>query len=249
MDYSKKIGIVIPIANEADTFYQFIARLKKTIDRLDKVKVYLILDNASKDNSLQLSKDLEKEDKRFITVFAPQNTNVVDAYLRGYSEAYKMGNDWIVEMDAGLSHEPEEILTFLEFLDKGYDCVYGSRFIEGGKMLNCSFKRKILSKYGTYFSNVLLGTDYHDMTSGFQGFKSDVVKKLLDYKLKSKAHFFQTEVKYLLRNFKFVEIPITYSSPSPRVSTKSILNSIHVLCYYFKERLLARSKQIQKYDA
>jgi dolichol-phosphate mannosyltransferase len=70
------------------------------------------------------------------------------------------------------------------------------------------------------------------------------VKELLDYPLLSKAHFYQTEVRYLLRQKRYIEVPIHYRAPSPSVSKKAIYNSISVLLHYFMKRLSFQSKTI-----
>ena len=100
--------------------------------------------------------------------------------------------------------------------------------------------RRTLSKVGTILSNILLGTRMYDMTSGFQGFHASVVADLLNYQLLSKAHFYQTEVRYLLRKKRFAEIPIHYQAPSPSVSKRAISNSISVLKHYFIQRLFSK---------
>jgi dolichol-phosphate mannosyltransferase len=81
----------------------------------------------------------------------------------------------------------------------------------------------------------------YDMTSGYQGFHREVVGLLLNYQLLSKAHFYQTEVRYLLRKKRFAEIPIHYQSPSPSVSDKAIKNSFSVLGHYFFKRLESKA--------
>jgi dolichol-phosphate mannosyltransferase len=199
-----------------------------------------VVDNVSKDNTLELCHQLSQSDKRFITVFAPENKNVVDAYLRGYREALKNNHDYIIEMDAGLSHNPETLPVFLKYLNYGYECVFGSRFIEGGSMGDSPYNRRNLSKGGTVLSNLLLGTKLHDMTSGYQGFTKEVAEKFTSYHLKSTAHFYQTEIRYLLRKRKQIEIPIHYKAPSPRVSKNAIRNSFAVLFYYFWRRITFR---------
>jgi len=85
----------------------------------------------------------------------------------------------------------------------------------------------------------------YDMTSGFQGFHANVVEKFVDYKLLSQAHFYQTELRYLLRKTRFAEIPIHYKAPSPNVSKKAISNSFSVLFHYFFKRLKFNSKIIK----
>jgi dolichol-phosphate mannosyltransferase len=235
----KKINwaVIIPMANEENEFALFTSEVASILDELHSGKVYLVTDTVSKDRTKELCDSLAAKDNRFVSVYAPENKNVVDAYIRGYREAYKGGHEFIIEMDAGLSHDPKVIPLFLESFATGNECVFGSRFIKGGSMGDSPFKRKFLSVAGTLLSNFLLGTKLKDMTSGFQGFSREVVGKLINYPLLSKAHFYQTEVRYLLRKRKQVEIPIQYKAPSPRVSENAIKNSISVLAHLFIKRI------------
>ena len=77
----------------------------------------------------------------------------------------------------------------------------------------------------------------YDMTSGYQGFHVGIVEKFVRYKLLSEAHFYQTELRYLLRKTRYAEIPIHYRAPSPGVNRKAIRNSLTVLLHYFFLRL------------
>ncbi len=244
MFHKTDFAIVTPMANESDGFDEFIGAISKVLDLLESGKVYFVVDNVSKDNTLELCKKLSKKDSRFVTVWAPENRNVVDAYIRGYQEAVNNGHEFIIEMDAGLSHDPRAIPMFLRVLNEGNECAFGSRFISGGSIQDSSWKRSLLSKGGTTLSNLLLGTTMHDMTSGYQGFHVDIVKRFLAYKLLSKAHFYQTELRYLLRKTRYIEVPIHYRSPSPSVSKKAIKNSFQVLFHYFFLRLRSKSVSI-----
>ena len=236
-------AIIIPMANESKEFDFFINKLKDTLDFTKSGHVYLIVDNVSKDNTRELCEELSNTDERFTTVRAPENKNVVDAYIRGYKEAAPF-HDFIIEMDAGMSHDPAAIPMFLRVLNEGNECAFGSRFINGGSIWQSSFKRRFLSKAGTFLSNILLGSKMKDMTSGYQGFHVSVVRQLLNYKLLSTGHFYQTEVRYLMRKLRYIEVPIHYKAPSPSVSNRSILNSVSVLLHYFFCRLKFKSKSI-----
>lgn len=239
---NKTFAVVIPLANEEDTFDKFTSRLIETLDSIvQKSTVYMVIDNVSKDNTLQLCKELSARDSRFVTVWAPENRNVVDAYIRGYKEALKGNFDYIIEMDGGLSHDPHALPMFIRNLNEGHNCVYGSRFINGGSIFDSNWKRSVLSRGGTILSNMLLGTGMKDMTSGYMGFHADVARKFVEYDLLSKAHFYQTEVRYLLRKERSIEVPIHYMAPSPRVSDKAIKNSFSVLFHYFLLRLKNKS--------
>jgi dolichol-phosphate mannosyltransferase len=234
-------ALVIPMANEEGEFHLLTGELKKILNRLNSGTVYFVVDDVSSDKTLELCNQLSAIDKRFITIWAPENKNVVDAYIKGYRNAYDNGHEIIIEMDAGLSHDPRAVPMFLRVLNEGNECAFGSRFINGGSIQDSSFTRIFLSKFGTFLSNALLGSHMCDMTSGFQGFHASVVKLFLDYPLKSEAHFYQTEIRYLLRKKRYAEIPIHYRAPSPSVSRKAIRNSIRVLLYYFFKRLFGKA--------
>lgn len=238
-------AVVTPMANEQEDFHSFISSLTQVLNMLECGRVYLIVDKVSKDNTLELCKNLSAADNRFYTVWAPENKNVVDAYINGYKEALKNKHEIIIEMDAGLSHDPKALPMFLRVLNEGNECAFGSRFINGGSIFDSNAKRTTLSKFGTTLSNLLLGTKMYDMTSGYQGFHADIVEKFVEYSLLSKAHFYQTELRYLLRKSRYAEIPIHYRAPSPSVSKKAIYNSLSVLFYYFMLRLKSRSQLIK----
>jgi dolichol-phosphate mannosyltransferase len=238
-------AVVIPMANEQEEFQPFVSSLTEVLDMLEGGTVYFIVDTVSKDNTLELCTAQSAKDSRFVTVWSPENKNVVDAYLRGYKDALKNKHEFIIEMDAGLSHDPKALPMFLRVLNEGNECAFGSRFINGGSICDSTWKRTFLSKIGTILSNVLLGSKMYDMTSGFQGFHASIVEKFLAYRLLSKAHFYQTELRYLLRKTRYAEIPIHYRAPSPSVSTKAIFNSMAVLLHYFVLRLKCKAPVIK----
>ena len=244
MIYSNDWAVIVPMANEAPDFEAFIGVLRPVLDRLGGGKVYFVVDNASKDNTLELCQNLAAQDSRFLVIWAPENKNVVDAYLRGFRTAYDAGHEIIIEMDGGLSHDPRALPMFLRVLHEGNECAFGSRFCNGGSMADSPLKRRLLSKTGTFLSNWLLGTKMDDMTSGFQGFHRNIIGLLLAYPLRSRAHFYQTEVRYLLRKHRYAEVPIHYRAPSNSVSKKAIRNARETLLYYFFKRLSGHPVQL-----
>jgi dolichol-phosphate mannosyltransferase len=243
--YQSNWAAIVPMANEEEDFDLFIAEMTKILDRLESGTVYIVIDTVSTDSTLNLCKALSLRDPRFKTVWAPENRNVVDAYMRGYREAFEQGHEIIIEMDAGMSHDPKAIPMFIRVLNEGNECAFGSRFINGGSMVDSPLKRRLLSRGGTLLANLLLGTRLFDMTSGYQGFHADVVAKLLKHKFLSTAHFYQTEVRYLLRKHRYFEIPIHYKAPSPRVSKNAIRNALRSLRFYFTKRIFGHPVTIE----
>lgn len=232
---------VVPMANEETDFAEFIRVFSATLDYIGNGTVYFVVDTVSKDRTRALCESLSATDPRFRTIWAPENRNLVDAYLRGFREAVGAGHDFIIEMDAGMSHDPRAIPMFLRVLCEGNECAFGSRYINGGSMSDSPFTRRVLSKGGTIAAQLLLGSRLSDMTSGFQGFHRSILERLLAQPLLSKAHFYQTEVRYLLRRQRIIEVPIHYRAPSPRVSQSAIKNSIEVLGYYARRRLQGKA--------
>jgi dolichol-phosphate mannosyltransferase len=234
-------GLVLPLANEENDFQPFFGDLAGVLRSYPGARVYLVLDHASKDRTMELCREFSLKNPQFKIVFEPGNRNVVDAYIRGYREALSQGHDVILEMDAGYSHDPAAIPQFLAAFHEGYACVYGSRFIRGGSMLEASLKRRFFSRGGTMLANLLLGTRLKDMTSGYQGFTKEVVARFAAYPFRSRAHFYQTELRYLLRNHQGKEVPISYKTPSPSVRAGSVMNSLGSLWYYFVRRATGNS--------
>jgi dolichol-phosphate mannosyltransferase len=243
--YSKiNWAAVVPMANEENDFQDFIDVFTQELDSLGSGKVYLVVDSVSKDKTRELCESLSSRDERYITIWAPENRNIVDAYKRGFVEALAAGHELIIEMDAGLSHDPRAIPMFLRVLNEGNEVAFGSRYINGGSMADSPFFRRFMSKGGTVAAKVLLGSKPADMTSGFQGFHREILQKLLEYKLRSTGHFYQTEVRHLMRNSRWIEVPIHYRAPSPRVSQNAIKNSIVVLLEYFVLRITGKSPSL-----
>ena len=242
--YPNNWAVVVPLANEEAELPEFTAAMRAVMDTLDGGTVYLVVDEVSKDRTLECCRELQRRDVRFVTEWIPENHNVVDAYLNGFRRALAGGHEIIIEMDGGLSHDPRAIPAFLRALNEGNDCAFGSRYINGGSMVDSPFRRRFLSKGGTLLARWLLGARLRDMTSGYQAFRRSVLEKVVDHPLRSKAHFYQTELRHLLRRQKWIEVPIHYRAPSPRVSRNAIRNSLAVLAYYWLRRLQGRSPHL-----
>ena len=219
-----RLAIVTPLANEEATLSEFFGRVTRQLNPQDSF--ICVVDNVSTDRTREILESYSTQDPRVRCVWAPENRCVVDAYFCGYREALATDADWILEMDGGLSHCPEEIEGFRSAIEENrYDYIGGCRFVAGGEHEG-SISRRLLSQAGTVLSNFVLGTTLKDMTSGFQCFTRDSLQYVLDQGVKSRAHFFQTEIKFLLRQHRCVEIPITYQSPSSSVNHKVMIESV-----------------------
>lgn len=232
------LGIVCPMANERDSVEQFVKEVLEQCKDFKSVTFFAILDNVSTDGTVEYLAELEKREPRLSMVWAPENRCVVDAYLRGYKEALYAGCDWILEIDAGFSHQPSDIPKFFNKMSEGFDCVFGSRFCKSGKITKSSSVRYLISLLGGWLTNLLLGTKLSDMTSGFELFTRKAIEHTLRKGICSRGHFFQTEIKVHSRNLQIAEVPIHYKSASPSVSLSIVLDALINLGRLFAQRLL-----------
>ena len=219
----QKLGVVIPLANERDTIAALLTRVTAQLAPQDEV--YGVLDRVSQDGTRAMVEQFGQRDRRVRCVWSPENRSVVDAYFRGYREALDRGCDWILEMDGGLSHLPEEMPRFIAAMADGAQFAPGSRFTRGGAYRG-RWTRKAISLGGSLLARLLLGTKIKDMTSGFECFSREAMQHVVKHGVRSRAHFFQTEIRYLLSTWKWQEIPITYSNPSDGVGAATIAEAL-----------------------
>jgi dolichol-phosphate mannosyltransferase len=231
------LGIVCPMANERPTAVEFVNAVLEQCKGFKSVMFFVIFDNSCKDGTIDLLKELQNKLPELKVIWAPENRCVVDAYMRGYQQALNADCDWILEIDASFSHQPSQIPQFFDKMAEGYDCVFGSRFCKGGKFTEAPLSRRFISYAGSILTNLLLGTKLKDMTSGFEMFTGDALEKVLDKGIRSRGHFFQTEIKAYCRNMRIIEVPIHYRAPSQNVNVAVIIDAFSNLFRLFRRRI------------
>ena len=222
----KKTIVVMPVANEEET-------MPSVIDRIlalpyENLFLYPVIDAYSKDRTEEIIRSYEKTG-RVKCIFHEKSTGVISCYLYGFKKALEDDAGQILEMDGGGSHDPAEIPQFLEKLAEGYDCVWGSRFIEGGDISNHPLYRRLLSSGGTVLSNLVLGTSLKDMTSGFEAFTREVLERFDFDAFLSTGHMYQTEMRFYCRNYKTIEVPIHYKGGGSSLKLKSVKEALRIL--------------------
>lgn len=221
-----KLGVATPLANEQDTIDNFLDRL--LVHLLPHDRVFCVLDKVCKDRTKEIIAERGKKDPRVVLVWAPQNRCVVDAYFAGYRAAYADGCEWILEMDGGLSHLPEEVPQFLKAMAEGYDFVAGSRYLSGG-FHKSPFTRVVVSRGGTILTQLLCKARMTDMTSGFECFNRKAMGMVLEKGVASRANFFQTEIRLMMHQLRWVEVPIKYTNENYTIGRSSIREAFRIL--------------------
>jgi len=202
--------VIIPTYNEKEN----IEAIVRKVISLPKPFNILIIDDGSPDGTAAIVKSLQTEftEQLFIIERAGKQ-GLGTAYLRGFEWALEQNYDYIFEMDADFSHNPDDLVRLLEALtDKDGDMSIGSRYVKGGRVENWPFIRKFISFGASIYVNLILWMGIHDPTAGFVGYKNKVLKTINRDKIKSLGYAFQIEMKYAAKkkNFKIIEVPITF---------------------------------------
>lgn len=237
----KKMIIVMPVANEEESMASVLDEILSL--PYDNLYIYPVIDSYSKDDTEKIIREYEKKTERVKCIFYKESRGVISCYLEGFRRALADGADCIIEMDGGGSHKPAEIPQFINALESGYDCVWGSRFVEGGDISHHPLYRRLLSSGGTLLANVVLGTNLKDMTSGFEGFQRDVLSHLNFDKFLSNGHMYQTEMRFYCRNLHTCEVPIHYTGGSSSLKWKSVAEALKILF-----QLKKNEKEVWKHE-
>lgn len=221
-----RLGLVTPLGNERRGVESFLDDVLRHLTANDRW--YCVFDRVSRDGTRDVVEARSQIDSRVVSVWAPQNRCVVDAYFVGYEAAYEAGCQWILEMDAGFSHPPGKIPEFITAMEEGYDYAGGSRFMPGGS--HCSpWTRRCLSYGGTVLARAVLGSRMSDMTSGYECFSRTAMQYILKHRVRSRANFFQTEIRHMMHRFRWKEIPIVYVNDQARIGRRAIGEAFRIL--------------------
>lgn len=236
----KKTIIVMPVANEEDTMERILEEILAL--PYDNLHIYPVIDGYSRDRTEEIIRAKAAQSERIKCIFYKESSGVISCYLEGFRQALMDGAEQILEMDGGGSHLPAEIPQFLERMEEGYDCVWGSRFMEGGSMRRQPLYRRILSQGGTFLANLVLGTRLRDMTSGFECFRREVLQELNLDAFLSTGHMYQTEMRFYCRYLRTVEVPIHYVGTASSLKSSSVTEALRLLFQLKKNERRVRER-------
>jgi dolichol-phosphate mannosyltransferase len=204
----RRILVVVPTYNESENVQELVGRLLE-MDDLD----VLFVDDGSPDGTADLIKTAAaaSADDRIHLLSRPSKQGLGPAYVHGFRWGLARDYETLVQMDADFSHNPADIPRLLEALSDA-DLIIGSRYIEGGRVLNWGWGRRALSFGANWTVRALLGFKVHDATAGFRAFRSDVLQRIDFHTLRSRGYAFQVETtrRVFRSGGRIVEVPITF---------------------------------------
>lgn len=234
-------SIVIPAYNEANNLK---ATLPPLVEKLKHAGIHheiLVVNDNSTDDTVDV---LEKLKQQYPTIRYVTNTppNGFGLAVRKGLESFS--GDVVAIVMADGSDSPEDIIAFFKKIQEGYDCVFGSRFIPGGKVIDYPIHKKILNRIANNFIRFLFQLRYNDMTNAFKCYRREVIAGVQPFL----AHHFNLTVelplKAIIRGYRYVVLPNSWANRKEGVSKLKIREMgsryLFIVLYCLIERLFSR---------
>lgn len=214
--------VIIPTYNEKEN----IANIIHTVIGLEHQFDILVIDDNSPDGTAQIVQELQKElPGRLHIVQRAGKLGLGTAYIAGFKWSLDNQYQYIFEMDADFSHNPNDLIPLYQACaTQGADMAIGSRYITGVNVVNWPMGRVLMSYFASAYVRIVTGMDIRDTTAGFACYRREVLETLNLDEIQFKGYAFQIEMKFLSYKygFKIVEVPIIFVN---RVLGTSKMNS------------------------
>jgi dolichol-phosphate mannosyltransferase len=199
--------VVIPTYNEADNISELVPIVLRLGDHFN----VLVVDDNSPDGTARLVKEMQKTEPRIHLIERAGKMGLGTAYVAGFKYALANGFDFVFEMDADFSHDPQELPRLLDKAQT-YDLVIGSRYISGVNVVNWPLRRLILSYGANVYTRIITGMPVRDATGGYKCFRRKVLESIDLGAIHSNGYAFQIEMNFKTwrKGFKIHEIPIVF---------------------------------------
>lgn len=208
--------------------------IKKIFNQKIENLFVVFIDDNSPDNTAQIINLAKQTHPEISIIQRPKKSGLGSAYIEGFKKALALNADYIFEMDADLSHSPDDIPRLLQACEKGADLAIGSRRIKGGKITGWNCKRHLFSRGAMFLARLMLGLKIKDVTSGFRCYRAESLKKINLEAIKSNGYAFQEEMLFWTqkKEFNIVEIPVIFEDRKKgesKLSSKDILEFFRLM--------------------
>ena len=212
--------VIIPTYNEKENIEAIIRKVFSLELSFD----ILIIEDNSPDGTASIVKNLQKEFSQLHMVERKGKLGLGTAYITGFKWALEHNYEYIFEMDADFSHNPEDLVKLHEACsDKGGDMAIGSRYVSGVNVVNWPMGRVLMSYFASKYVRIVTGMKIHDTTAGFKCYTKKVLETIDLDNIKFKGYAFQIEMKFTAWKFGFniIEVPIIFTDRTQGTSKMS----------------------------
>lgn len=202
--------VIIPTYNEKENIENII----RAVFGLQKVFHILVVEDNSPDGTADIVRRMQKEfPERLFMIERKGKLGLGTAYIAGFHWAIEKKYDYIFEMDADFSHNPDDLpRLYAACHDQGADLSIGSRYVSGVNVVNWPMGRVLMSYFASKYVRIITGVKIHDTTAGFVCYRRSVLETIELDKVRFKGYAFQIEMKYTAYKcgFKITEVPVIF---------------------------------------
>ncbi|HTN21607.1 MAG TPA: polyprenol monophosphomannose synthase [Pelobium sp.] len=212
--------VIIPTYNEKEN----IEKIIRKVFSLHHSFHILIIDDGSPDGTADIVKRLQGEyDGHLFIEERKGKLGLGTAYIHGFKWALAHHYNYIFEMDADFSHNPDDLLRLREACEQGADLAIGSRYIKGVNVVNWPMGRVLMSYFASVYVRFITRINIQDATAGFKCYKAKVLETIMFDKIKFVGYAFQIEMKFtaIKHGFNVVEVPIIFTDRTEGTSKMS----------------------------
>jgi dolichol-phosphate mannosyltransferase len=201
--------VIIPTYNELENVENIIRKVMSLQPEFD----LLIVDDNSPDGTGEIVIKLQSEFPRLFLLPRKEKNGLGTAYIAGFKWCLQKDYDFIFEMDADFSHNPDDLIKLYNACNEGADLAIGSRYITGVNVVNWPMNRVLMSYYASSYVRLITGMTVRDTTAGFVCYRRNLLETIELDKIKFRGYAFQIEMKYTASKFgfKIVEVPIIFT--------------------------------------
>jgi dolichol-phosphate mannosyltransferase len=230
--------VIIPTYKEKENIEAMISAISSLTVKFD----ILIIDDNSTDGTADIVKNLQPAFPNLFLIERPGKMGLGTAYQTGFDWALEKGYKYIFEMDADFSHNPNDLIRLYKACSEdGADLAIGSRYISGVNVVNWPLSRVLMSYFASIYVRIVTGMKVKDTTAGFKCYRSEVLKSIKGYYIRSVGYCFQIEMKFTAwkLGYKVVEVPIIFTDR--RLGTSKMSGGIFNEAFWGVLRMKARS--------
>jgi dolichol-phosphate mannosyltransferase len=205
--------LVLPTYDEAENLEAIVRAVVPVLERSrSEGWRILVVDDNSPDGTGEIADRLAGEVEGLEVLHRPAPQGLGPAYLAGFAHALEHGAGMVLEMDADFSHDPADVERLIAAVAGGADLALGSRYCRGGRVADWGPGRRLVSRGGCLYAQVVLGLGVRDLTGGFKCFRREVLETIDLPSVRSRGYAFQVELtaRTVRAGFRVVEVPITF---------------------------------------
>lgn len=211
--------VIIPTYNEKENIEKIIRKVFSLPYQFE----ILIIDDGSPDGTAQIVRGLQDEFPMLHIEERKGKLGLGTAYIHGFKWALAKDYEYIFEMDADFSHNPDDLIKLREACVNGADVAIGSRYVKGVNVVNWPMGRVLMSYFASMYVRIITGINIQDATAGFKCYTRKVLETIPMEKIKFVGYAFQIEMKFtaIKYGFNVVEVPIIFTDRTEGTSKMS----------------------------